>query len=155
MYKRLKYNFLRGLVIQNRKIEEKITSNVLIFQKWSWTITTPFKIYVTLSFNEHVLRETKLRFEKSVNSEIWKSEANFNCQKTILQKTNSTNFVNGVIFQIRCYPSFFKMIFDRNWKKIFHINEKLDFLIHKCCIELSLSPFRFRYLGAESRSIAL
>ena len=26
MYKRLKYNFLGGLVIQNRKIEEKITS---------------------------------------------------------------------------------------------------------------------------------
>ena len=29
MYKRLKYNFLGGLVIQNRKIEEKITSKVL------------------------------------------------------------------------------------------------------------------------------
>ena len=131
--------------------------DVLIFQIWSWTTTTPFKIYVTLSFNEHALRETKLRFEKSVNSEIWKSEANFNCQKTILQKTNSTNFVYGVIFQIRCYPSLFKMIFDRNWKKKkkFDINEKLDFLIHKCCIELSLSPFRFRYLGADSRSKAL
>ena len=51
----------------------RLWMDVLIFQKWSWTTTTPFKIYVTLSFNEHALRETKLRFEKSVNSEIWKS----------------------------------------------------------------------------------
>ena len=32
MYKRLKYNFLGGLVIQNRKIEEKITSNLHIYE---------------------------------------------------------------------------------------------------------------------------
>ena len=130
--------------------------DVLIFQKWSWTTTTPFKIYVTLSFNEHALLETKLRFEKSVNSEIWISGSD-QLPKNHIAKKNSTNFVNGVIFQIRGYPSLFEMIFDRNWKKKkkFNINEKLDFLIHKCYIELSLSPFRFRYLGADSRSKAL
>ena len=94
--------------------------DVLILQKWSWT-TTPFEIYVTSSFNEHALRETKLGFKKKVCTLKFENQEtnnmtpiakHANSQKTILQKPyrkkNSTNFVNdGVIFQIRCHPGLF------------------------------------------------